>query len=273
MSQRQRLALRRTLGDRTLNHLYGLNDMEDTIQKFGAMHGLTTAWTPLCQGGFYRTPTSDAALELLSSSIADTDGGLGAQTVVIEGISKSGSTFSRVSETVTLNGTTAVPLTRGFCRVTRMYVATSGTDANPNGVGSHAGTITLRQRTVLDTWAQIIVDGGVATGQSEIGWYTVPSGFIGCIEYVSILADFTDKAADVRLLVRENIGDTTTPYTSTMRSRRSFVGVRGEVVRYYDPPIGPFAGPCDIGFIAKMKTSTGNLSVDFDIRLVQESAE
>jgi hypothetical protein len=79
-------------------------------------------------GGFETYQTSNAIDEVVSSNAGDT------QEVVIEGHTLSGSDFTFVTQTATLNGTTGVVLTTPLARANRMY---------NNGATDFAGTITV----------------------------------------------------------------------------------------------------------------------------------
>lgn len=117
----------------------------------------------------YPFPAAAAATTVVSGS-ADDDGndseslGTGAQTVTVEGLNGS---YAAISETVALNGTSAVTLTNEFLRVHRAYVATAGSGA------TNAGAIDVKHdSTVLAS----IVAGQGATYQ---GVYTLPDSVYG----------------------------------------------------------------------------------------------
>lgn len=120
-------------------------------------------------GGLYTFPSTATALTVVSSSAND-DGdpvGTGARTVVIEGLDAN---YAVVSETVTMNGTTAVTTTQTFLRVNKAYVATCGS------TNSNVGTITIANTTPT-TLASIAATAGL----SEQCIYTVPAGYTAYI--------------------------------------------------------------------------------------------
>ena len=80
---------------------------ETWVHKFGGNPAASTNLEPLTVGAVYATPTTAQTLELLSDDTGDTSAGLGARKVVVEGLDSS---FNIQSETVTMNGTTAVIL-------------------------------------------------------------------------------------------------------------------------------------------------------------------
>jgi hypothetical protein len=57
-----------------------------------------------------------------------------------------------------------------------------------------------------------------------------------------------------------------------MRGQSVIVGVDsgGRGLSNNTAPYGPYVGPCDIGFLAKVDATTGSVAVDFEIFLIQE---
>ena len=47
-------------------------------------------------------------------------------------------------------------------------------------------------------------------------------------------------------------------------------GVSGEEEISPSTPMGPFVGPCDIGFMGKVSTGTGEIDIDFEILIIDE---
>ena len=231
------------------------------VRKFGAIDNVGTTATVVATAGTYQTPTTAQALEILSSDANDTSAGTGARTVTIEGLDAN---WEEQTETVTLNGTTAVDLANTYTRVFRMYVATSGTYATSTA-SSHAGTITLRADGAGATWATIGLVSSVATGQSQIAVYTVPAGkrayLIGREYSVE-----TTKSVTLQLYRREAADTVSAPY-SPMRVLEVDRGVDGVADRKYPVPLGPFTGPCDIGYFANTSSGTADVSVNFSLLL------
>ena len=101
----------------------------EPVRKFGR-GTIGTSWTTISSGGVeYQTPTSAAALEILSSSAAD-DSDFQVTVFGLDG------NWDRQSEVVTLNGTTAVDLANTYTRIYRMYVSRSG-DYASGSTASH----------------------------------------------------------------------------------------------------------------------------------------
>jgi hypothetical protein len=136
-------------------NVFGYNPDIDTSEE--------TIWP---DGGTIPHPTVASALSIVSTS-TDDDGspvGTGARTVYIEGVDGN---YNVVSETITLNGTTAVATTNTYLYVNQFYVATAG-----NG-GANAGEITAKVSTTLYDL--------IATGynQRTTAHYCVPAGYTG----------------------------------------------------------------------------------------------
>lgn len=237
-----------------------------SVDKFGAISGLGTTLTPVASGGAYATPTAATALEIVSDSANDESvSGSGARTVTIHGLDAS---FALQSETVSLNGITAVDLANTYTRVFRMYVATSGTYATSAG-SSHNSTITLREDGGGATWAQITREGTFGLGQSLIAAYTVPAGHTAWMSEHHFTVEST-KIASFFMFVREGADTVSAPY-SPMRVQEITRTVDGSFDDDSELHRGPFTGPCDIGFLAAMSTGTGNVTVDFSLLVRDDS--
>ena len=72
----------------------------------------------------------------------------------------------------------------------------------------------------------------------------------------------------VYLFVRDNIDDVTAPYTGVMQVKELERGVEGTVTIEAKGPVGPYVGPCDIGFMARTASGTADVEIDFELLLV-----
>jgi len=137
---------------------FGLNSEVGTV--------LETVWQ---EGGVYAFPAA-ATVMTVSSSSTDDDGspaGTGARTVVVEGLDAN---YVEISETITMNGTTAVNTTNSYLRVNKMYVATAGTTTGAVGnIYIGTGTVTTGKPAVVYNMM------GIGTNTSESLIYTVPA--------------------------------------------------------------------------------------------------
>lgn len=236
------------------------------VHKFGSNDSVGTSYVPITSAGVYQTPTGLVSLEIVSSSANDAAAGSGARTVTITGINDTNGSWTEDTETVTMNGTSAVALTKQWRRVYRLRVATSGTYGSASG-SSHNSTITLRVAGAGATWGTIVSDGGFGFGSSEIAGFTIPKGKRGIILHKDVFVD-ASKPADILFFVRDQADMTTAPY-GTMRVLEVERAVESPLA--IDVPAGQslIEGPADVGFMAKLPSGTGYVGADFDILLIE----
>lgn len=124
-------------------------------------------------GGLYVPPASAAPLVLVSDSASDNT----TRSVVINGLDAN---YAIQTETIALNGTSAVTTTKSFLRINGMEMLNS----------TNTGTITAKISTTL--YAQI--NPGI--GQTQMSIFTVPAGYTFYLSYVQIDASigFTSSA-------------------------------------------------------------------------------
>lgn len=140
--------------------VFGYNPDVDTT--------LETVWP---DGGTVPHPTVASVLKISSSNANDTSAGTGARTVFIEGLDGS---YNVVSETVTLNGQTAVNTTNSYLYVNSFYVVTAGSGGeNEGNINAGTGTVTSGVPAVL---YDIIAAG---FNNRTTGHYCVPAGYTG----------------------------------------------------------------------------------------------
>jgi hypothetical protein len=138
--------------------VFGYNPDVDTSEE--------TVWP---DGGTIPHPTSASVLKISSSSANDASAGTGAQTVFIEGLDGN---FAVVSETVILNGQTAVNTTNSYLYVNRFYVVSVGSGGvNAGNINAGTGTVTSGVPAVL---YDIIAAG---YNNRTTGHYCVPAGY------------------------------------------------------------------------------------------------
>jgi hypothetical protein len=114
-------------------------------------------------------PASAIQMKVSSSSANDTSAGTGARTVVVQGLDAD---YNEVTETVTLNGQTAVTMTASLLRVNYAYVATAGSG------NSAAGSIYIGTGTVTSGVPATVYDIIKLDYNTTItGSWTVPAGY------------------------------------------------------------------------------------------------
>ena len=124
-------------------------------------------------GGVVPHPTVASVLKISSSS-TDDDGdpaGTGARTVFIAGVDGD---YNVVSETITMNGQTAVNTTNSYLYVNSFYVVTVGSN------GSNAGVVYAGTGVVTAGVPAVIYDA-INTGYNSrtTSHYCVPAGYTG----------------------------------------------------------------------------------------------
>jgi hypothetical protein len=140
--------------------VFGYNPDVDTTEE--------SVWP---DGGTVPHPTVASVLKISSSSTNDAAAGTGARTVTIVGLDGD---FNEVSETVTLDGQTAVNTTKSYLYVNQFYVTSVGSG------GANAGNINAGTGTVTSGVPAVLYDI-IATGFNNrtTGHYCVPAGYTG----------------------------------------------------------------------------------------------
>jgi len=143
-----------------------------TVQVFGYNADIDqTEESVWPDGGVVPHPTTASVLKISSSSASDTAAGTGARTVYIGGVDGN---FNEVSETVTLNGQTAVNTVNSYLYVNYFYVVTVGTGTqNAGNINAGTGTVTAGVPAVL---YDIIAAG---YNQRTTAHFCVPAGYTG----------------------------------------------------------------------------------------------
>lgn len=122
-------------------------------------------------GGVIPHPTTASVLEISSTSANDTSAGIGARTVFIEGLDGN---YNSVSETVTLNGQTAVNTTNSYLYINMFYVVSVGSAGHNEGIiNAGTGTVTAGVPAVL---YDLIA---VSYNQRTTAHFCVPAGYTG----------------------------------------------------------------------------------------------
>ena len=182
---------------------YGLNGLAvamdttneiENIYKFGRNPVGGVTLQPIWDGvTAYHWLTSAVKLQIVSDDAKDTmTSGTGAWEVTIQGL---GSDWTEISETVKLNGLTAVETNATFIRVYRAKVISGGTDKTNMGAISiyETGESTHEVAKIIEE-----------NGQTLMSIYTVPAC---CTGYITQVTASTQKGksvvADIR--TRENI--------------------------------------------------------------------
>lgn len=142
-------------------HVFGYNPDVDSASE-------ETVWTA---GGLLGHPSSPTIMKVSSTSTDDSSAGTGARTVFILGVNGTG---GYVSETVVLNGQTAVNTVNEYDSIERATVLTVGSG------GSNSGNINIGTGVVTSGIPATIYGQISATeNNSLMGHWTCPSGYTG----------------------------------------------------------------------------------------------
>jgi hypothetical protein len=114
-------------------------------------------------------PSAALQMTVSSTSANDTAAGTGARTVVVQGLDAN---YNEVTETVTLNGQTAVTMSASLLRVNYAYVATAGSGNSAAG-DIYIGTGTVTAGVPATVYDIIKFDYNATT----TGSYTIPAGY------------------------------------------------------------------------------------------------
>ena len=127
----------------------------EVVNVFGYATAVSTSFVAVWENNAaYVFPTVASTMVVTSSSASDT-----AVTILISGLDSS---YNRISESVTLNGTTAVDTVNTYWRINSV-VTTAGNAVGTMYVKNAGGT----------TYAQITI----GNGRTNMSVYTVPAGY------------------------------------------------------------------------------------------------
>lgn len=157
-----------SIGYRTL-YKFGYNPDVDTVEE--------TVWG---NAGNYVWLDSAVTMFVSSTSANDTSDGIGARTILIQGLDED---YNEIEETITLNGQTQVTTQLSYLRVYRAFVTLAGSNEGTSGViyiGSSGATGGVPNSTV---YASISIGN-----QTQIAAYTVPSGYTLYVDEINFTA-------------------------------------------------------------------------------------
>ena len=236
------------------------------VDKFGRNPAVGTGYGPVSIGSVYQTPQPAAATTLrikAGGDVADTAAGAGARQITLNGLDASG---NEQTVTIATNGATAsTATTETWIRLFRAYVSESGTYATQS-TGSHVGDIVIENGAGGTDW--LTIDStGFPRSQSEVGAYTIPAGKTGYLLGATISTD-SGKTTDIIFFKRESVLDAAAPYDGMRVVFEEQIGAGAAAKVEPSVPIDGLAGPCDVGFLAKVDTGTASIEVGFQLLIV-----
>ena len=218
-----------------------------TIIKFGfnpdVDNTLETIWA---EGGLYSYLSAASVLKISSTSTDDASAGTGARTITISGLDAN---YDEISESVTLNGQTAVNTTQSFLRVFRIIVDTAGSGGQNAGV-IYAGTGTVTSGVPANKYGTIVV----GDNQTLMCFWTVPRGYNAYLYQVDISmnTEVANKYGTVSLVTR--------PEGGVFNVKDKFALSQGIIRQEFKHPI-KFAEKTDLEVRAIASSSNANLAV------------
>jgi hypothetical protein len=131
-----------------------------TLSLFGYQASVTTTSIPIWENATaYTFITAASTLTLVSTSASDNT----SAKILISGLD---SDFNLISETLAMNGTSAVTTVNSYFRVNSLLMVSPG-----SGQTTNVGTITLKQSS------NIVAQINIGIGKSQSTIYTVPNGY------------------------------------------------------------------------------------------------
>ena len=106
----------------------------------------------------------------------------------------------------------------------------------------------------------------VGDSQTQYSGFTIPTGKTGYLLSVFVTVD-GNKTADIKLVTRENITDTTAPM-SPLRIKNYWDGVVGTLSFKPKSPGGAISALTDIWIEAQGSGAVAEVSADFELLLV-----
>jgi hypothetical protein len=171
-----------------IRHVFGYNPDVDSASE-------ETVWT---YGGLYSHLASPTIMTVSSSSADDASGGTGARTIYLLGINSTG---GEVSETVTLNGQTAVNTTHTYTEIQSVQVTSVGSSGHNVG-NIYIGTGTVTTGVPANVYGHILAN----ENQSLMGHFTVPNNYTGYLISGNMSSGATQAGKNIvgRLKIKQN---------------------------------------------------------------------
>ena len=229
------------------------------IHKFGRNDAVPNgSWahvslTPFAVANF---PSSATTVKIKAGGSAfDDSSGLGAREVTVQGIDSS---LAETSEAIVTAGASASSATSAsFWRVHRAWVSAVGVYGSTN----------------ID---DIVIESGVdmitiaaGEGQTQYAGYTIPTGKTGYLLSSLVTVD-GNKAADIRVMKREDITDSVIAPMASKRIMLHWDGVLGTLPFKPRSPLSALPALTDIWFEANGSGAWTEVSADFEILLVDD---
>jgi hypothetical protein len=223
-------------------HKFGFNsDIDDSLE---------TVWA---QGGLYSYLAAATQLSISSSSTDDTSAGTGARTVTLSGLDAD---YNEISETITLNGQTAVNTTNSYLRIFRMVVNSAGSGGENAGV-IYAGTGTVTSGVPANKYATI----AIGDNQTLMAIWTVPANYTAYLLQTDVTVATTqnNKYCTASLVAR--------PYGEVFQVKDRFVKAESQTTLTYSLPL-EFEEKTDIEYRAIGDSAGADIAISAAFEIV-----
>lgn len=222
----------------------------NTTNGFSAGHVTTAATTQVSvRGTTYTEPTTSAQRSIVSTSASDAAAGTGARTVELTYFDSSGN--GPYTETITLNGTTAVnTVSTTICYIEKMRVVTAGTG------GSNAGTINLKSTTAgggTTIWSIAIGDN-----QTFGAHHYTPVGKTTYITGLSVSHNGTTVGSGAAYVIKSLLLGVANAIEQLVSDEPRLYGQSSTVARIYGTPI-KITGPARTTVYVTPETTTSTV--------------
>ena len=228
------------------------------VYKFGANSSVDdsvhTIWQ---QGGLYSYPPSASTMTVSGSDVNDTSAGTGARTVQIFGLDAS---YNEASETIILDGQTAVTTTNSYIRMNRAVVLTAGSGADNAGV-IYVGTGTVTSGVPANIFTTIII----GANQTLQAFWTVPANYTAYIYQTNIsTGNSSNNPAVLKTVLVAR------PFGGAFNTKEVIVLTDGNHLQDYTFPL-KLTEKTDVEFRAESSSGsvTFNVSASLNILYVQ----
>jgi len=225
-----------------------------TVHKFGFNSdiddALETVWA---QGGLYSYLAAATQLSVSSSSANDTSAGTGARTVTLSGLDAN---YAEISETVTLNGQTAVTTTNSYLRIFRMVVNSAGSGGQNAGV-IYAGTGTVTAGVPANKYATIVI----GDNQTLMAIWTVPANHTAYLLQTDVTVATTqnNKYCTASLVAR--------PFGEVFQVKDRFVKAESQTTLTYSVPL-KFEEKTDIEYQAIGDSAGADIAISAAFEII-----
>ena len=228
------------------------------VHKFGRNDAVPNgSWQFVNLLGFTAWPISSVVPVRIKAggNAADAAAGAGAREITVQGID---SNLDEISVAIATAGTSGSSNTsETFWRIHRAWVSSAGTYGAAN-----TGAVTITSS------AGDLIQIAAGEGQTMFSGFSVPDGKTGYLISANITVDGA-KAADVRLMTRENLNNATAP-VSSVRVKKYWAGVLGSLDYHPVAPDVTLPALTDIWVEARGGGVGTTVSANFELLLVDD---